>query len=404
MERERHHNTLPHSNLDTLNYSSPMRKPSLARTKSVQSFDDDSPDLEARIINAIGKAGPRNIAQISRLTGAHQETIRYKIKKRFARLGFKFHAVADYSKIGLSAHWGTVNFSKAYRGLAPQVLRALNRVGYLTYYGKMIPQGNYVTLFALPEGTTAQYSEFLLGLKSRGILDDFTLEEVQVSRHKVMDARPFDFRSGRWEVDWAKVAEAPPDPLPLTVRPPPADFDYYDLLVVKELQKDSLQHLTGIARKLKVHQKTLEYHYRTHVQGLGLVHSYRIKWVQDATRKLARSTATTRVAFHGLTKPEFVEAQAAMSKIPFLWLEDLLRDGTYAVMMYIPITEIINTTSYISTSIPNLASRAEMNFVKPDDASAFTIPYTMFMDGEWKFNTRQMEAGLRKEATAPLQR
>ena len=45
--------------------------------------------------------------------------------------------------------------------------------------------------------------------------------------------------------------------MPLDSRPHVEGFDRYDLLVIKELQKDSLQHLTGIAKKLKVHQKTL---------------------------------------------------------------------------------------------------------------------------------------------------
>lgn len=373
------------------------QKTRLSRSKAIQSVKDESPDLEAKIIAAIGKAGPRNIAQISRMTGAHQETIRYKIKKRFTRLGFRFHADVDHSKLGLSPHWATLDFSKTHQETAPQVLRALNRIGYLTYYAKVIPQGDYAALFALPDATTAQYSDFLLGLKTKGILDGFTLEEVQASRHKTLDARLFNFRSGKWEIDWAEVDTMTPDPILVGARPPPADFDYYDLLVIKELQKDSLQHLTEIARRLKVHQKTLEYHYRTHVQGLKLIQSYRISWAQDAAKKPAHSTATTRITFHELTKSEFNEVRAAVSKIPFLWSEDLLQNGTYMAIMHIPVTEIINTTNYISASVPNTSSRAEMSFIKPDDASSFTIPHNMFADGDWKFNTHQMVAALRKE-------
>ena len=182
--------------------------------KSVQTTKDESPDLEAKIITAIGKAGPRNVAQISRMTGAHQETIRYKIKKRFSRLGFKFHAEVDFAKLGLSLHWGTLEFGKAYSATAPQVLAALNQWGYLTYYGKIIPEGKFVALFALPDGTTNQYRELLTGLKAEGVLADFSLDRALVSRHKPMDPRFFNFRSGRWEIEWAKVAEAAPIPLP----------------------------------------------------------------------------------------------------------------------------------------------------------------------------------------------
>jgi len=372
--------------------------------KSVQTIRGESPDLEARIISAIGTAGPRNVAQISRMTHAHQETIRYKIKKRFGRLGFKFHAEVDFEKLGLSLHWATLDFSKAYSGMAPQILRALNQVGYLTYFAKVVPQGAYVALFALPQNSAGQYKEFLSGLGDKGILNGFTLTKVSVSRHRAMDPRFFNFKSGRWEIEWEKVTEQGPTPLPLGNRPHIEDFDYYDLLVIKELQKDSLQHLTSIAKKLKVHQKTLEYHYRTHVQKWKLIPSYRIRWVQDITKKLVHSTILVRMTFHGLSRPEFTEVQAAVSKIPFLWAEDLLQDGTYIATMYVPSSDIIPLSTYINDAFPDLASRVDVGFIKHAEAASFTIPYNMYQKVGWKFDLRQMETALRKGSITPAQK
>jgi DNA-binding Lrp family transcriptional regulator len=369
----------------------------MSHAKSVEATRDELPDLEARIIKAIGIAGPRNVAQISRMTGAHQETIRYKIKRRFGRLGFRFHAEVDFGKIGLDLHWAALDFSKGYYAMAPQILRALNRVGYLTYFAKIVPQGNYVTLFALPDNTADQYKGFLSGLTRKGILNAFTLDEVLVNRHKAMDPRFFNFRSGRWEIEWENVAGQVPTPLPLGKKPRAEDFDYYDLLVIKELQKDSLQHLTGIAKKLKVHQKTLEYHYRTHVQKWKLVPSYTIRWTQDTTRRLVHSVAGTVLTFHGLSRMEFTEVQTAVSKIPFLWSEDLLQGGEYIAYLYAPVTDLINVTSYINGLAPNLSSKVDVGFVKPSDAASFTIPYNMYQGGRWKFDLHQMENALRKE-------
>jgi DNA-binding Lrp family transcriptional regulator len=365
---------------------------------------DEFPDLEARIITAIGSAGPRNIAQISRMTRAHQETIRYKVKKRFGRLGFKFHAEVDYDKLGLSLHWATLNFSKAYYRMAPQILRAMNQVGYLTYYAKLVPQGNYIALFALPENTAGQYREFLSNLESKGILDGHTLDEVLVSRHKTMDPRFFNFRSGRWEIEWNKLAGLPPSPLPQRSEKGPEDFDYYDLLIIKELQKDSLQHLTGIAKKLKIHQKTLEYHYRTHVQKWKLIPSYRIRWSQDTVKRATHSTAMVHLTFSNLSRTEFSDVQSAISKVPLLWMEYVLQNGTYIAMLYVPVTDLVNVSSYINDAVPNLASKLNMSLVKHSEAGAFTTPYQMFQDGTWKFNLRQMERALQKESAVQVQK
>ena len=376
----------------------------MARAKVLETTRDEPPDLEARIISAIGSAGPRNVAQISRITGAHQETIRYKLKKRFARLGFRFHADVDYGKLGLSLHWATLDFDRAYFDMAPQILRALNQVGYLTYFGKIVPQGNYAALFALPENSSEDYRTFLSGLQSKGILRDYVLGESLASRRKAMEPRYFNFRSGMWEIEWSKICELSPAPLPMVGKPKTAEFDYYDLLVIKELQKDSLQHLTGVAKKLNVHQKTLEYHYRTHVQKWRLIPSYKIRWAQDNTKRPIHSTAVTRLTFRNMSSLEFTGIQAAINKIPFLWSEDLLKDGTYIAILYVPLTDMINLTSYINQALPNLVSKIDMGFIKPQEASSFTIPYNMYQDGGWKFDIRRMETALRKESTIPIQK
>ncbi len=376
----------------------------MSHTKSIQETKDESPDLEARIIAAIGSAGPRNVAQISRMTKAHQETIRYKIKKRFGRLGFRFHAEVDLDKIGLHLHWATLDFTKAYYPVASQMLNALNQVGYLTYFAKVIPQGNYIANFALPENTSDQYREFLSGLAAKGILNSFSLDEVQANRHKPMDPRFFSFRSGRWEIEWEKVSKQAPTHLPVRSRPRAEDFDYYDLLVIKELQKDSLQHLTGIAKKLKVHQKTLEYHYRTHVQKWKLVPSYTVRWTQDTTKRLVHSVATTLLNFHNLTKPEYEEVQEAVSKIPFLWSEHLLQNGTYLAVVHVPVTDMINVTSYVNGALPGLSGKVDVGFVEPANAALFTIPYNMYHGDGWKFDPRQLESSLRRESVVPIKK
>ena len=373
----------------------------MSHAKSIEATKYEPSDLEVRIVKAISVAGPRNVAQISRMTGAHQETIRYKIKKRFGRLGFRFHAEVDFDKIGLSLHWATLNFDKRYYPMAPRILKALNQIGYLTYYANIVPQGNYVALFALPENATDLYNDFLSGFVQKGILSSFTLDEILANKHKAMNPRFFDFRSGRWEIEWDKVAGQAPIPLLPRKKPRAEEFDYYDLLVIKELQKDSLQHLTGIAKKLKVHQKTLEYHYRVHVQKWKLVPSYTIRWTNDTTRKLVHSVATTVMTFHGLSRLEYTGLQAAISKIPFLWSEDLLQNGTYIAVLYIPVVDMIRTASYINSALPNLTSKVTIGFVEPANATSFTIPYNLYQAGRWKFDLRQIESSLRKEPITP---
>jgi DNA-binding Lrp family transcriptional regulator len=368
----------------------------LARTKSVQAFKDESLDLEARIVDAIRSVGPRNVSLISRMTGAHVETIRYKIKKQFRKLGFKIHADVDFKKLGLTLHWATFHFSRTYYDAASAVLRTLNEIGYLTYFAKIVPQGHYVALFAIPSGKTQQYRGFLSHLRKSGVFADFTIDEVLVSRHKSMDPKFFNFQSGKWDVEWNRVKEEAGVPLQFDGKESQPVADYYDLLLIKELQLDALQHVVAAARKLKVNQKTFEYHYRAHVLKKKLIPSYIVRWMQDQEKTLVHTVVLTRMTFRGLSQTEFSRVQRAVSKIPFLWAEEVLRDGTYITTLCIPGAELITTFSYLNGEVSDLQSKVEVGYIKPRESSLFTIPYNMFSADGWKFDPHHLERELAK--------
>jgi DNA-binding Lrp family transcriptional regulator len=327
------------------------------------------------------------------MTRVHQETARYKIKKRFKKLGFRFQAEVDYAKLGLQLHWGTFRFSQPYEGTGPKIFRVLNQVGYLTHFSKVLPQGYYVAIFALPRGGAEKYSAFLKQLQRQRILVEFSLDELVIERHKPMDPTFFNFRSGRWEVEWERVKTMKASPLVIE-KTKPTEIDYHDLLIVKELQIDAVVHIAKIAKKLKVHPKTLDYHYRTHVLKRKLIPYYRIRWMQDITKTLAHSMAFTRLTFRRLEPAEYARVQGALSKIPFLWAEELLRDGTYIALINLPLTELIATNDFLNKQAPGLGSKVEIGYLNPSESSNFTVPYNMYEDGEWKFDAGKMKSAV----------
>ena len=367
----------------------------MAKAKSIGTFKDSAQELEARIIEAISLEGPQNVSRLSRMLGAHQETVRYKIKSRFKRLGFRIHADVDYRKLGLALHWAAIRFTPGYLASANKILAALNETGYLTYFAKIIPQGSYVALFALPVGSGGDYRDFLKRLKKMGIVESYSFEEALISRHNTMNPRYFNFHSGLWEVDWNRVRSEAPRPLAIPAKKQAVPVDRYDLLIIKELQKNALQHLVEIGRNLKVNQKTLEYHNRTHVQRQELIPSYNVRWARDIESSVAHSVQLARLTARGLTPKEYVRLQAAVSKIPFLWAEDLLKDGTYIATLLIPAQEAVTTFHYLAAEAPNLDSKLTVGYIIPRDACLFTIPYHMF-DGEWKFDQRKQVASFKK--------
>ncbi len=336
---------------------------------------------EARIVEAIKEHGPRNVALISRLTGVPAETVRYKIDRQLTSLGFRYHAEPNYGKLGLSLHWARLRFEPSFSESASLLLDKLNESAYLIYYARVLPSGSYVCLFALPPSMVAAYGSLLEYVADLGVLREYEMEEVAFSQHYSFDPKYFNFQSAKWEVDWRKVElESPPSEM----RPPspPAAIDKYDLLLVKELQIDSLKHDADIARKLGVAPPSLGYHMRAHVDRKGLIDRYIVRWMEDVTKTLAHSVLLTRVVVRGLSRAQARRAHEAFARVPFTWSVYITKDGTYMSTLCIPVEEAVTTFDYLRTQLADFSESIQIEYIKPHDAQLFTIPYNMF-EGEW---------------------
>jgi hypothetical protein len=175
-------------------------------------------------------------------------------------------------------------------------------------------------------------------------------------------------------------------------------MDNLDLLLVKELQTDALQHVVAIARKLKIHPKTLEYHYRAHVEGQNLIPRYIVSWMNGLDRSLPLSLIVARLTLDGMSRNDSFRMRETTNKIPFLWSEDTLRDGTYIAWLMIPLEEATTKIDYIHTSVPDLGSRMDVSFIKHLDTCLYTVPYHMFAKG-WSFDVEEMKVRFRKAMT-----
>ena len=348
--------------------------------------------IEEKLVRSIQDVGPRNIALLSRQTGAHPETIRYKVKRQFRKLGIRIHAEVDYRKLGLIPFWADVSFSPRFGGSSKEVFSGLNRSACLVYYAKLLPQGNFACMFAVPDGKRSQLEELLVHMKKTGILEGFTLNETVANRMNRMNPKFFNFRSGNWEIDWKEVRDGPGSELKVGAPVSSARVDLYDLLLVKELQIDSLQHLVSIAKKVKVHAKTLEYHYRAHVQEENLISSYYLRWSHDIERSVAHSVLLTKLSFSNLDGA-YRRVQRTVSKIPFLWSEYLLKDGKYVAFVATPIREAMAMLDYLNSELPDLYGKVQLSYVKRNEASLFTIPYEMFRDG-WNYDLKKAKSSV----------
>ena len=169
----------------------------------------------------------------------------------------------------------------------------------LAYFTRLLPQGNYVIILAVPTSVRAEYSSFISYMIDADILKSFQMHELLRIRYPPMRTEYYDFKAKRWNIDWRALSKATP-----SVAEPKSEelklqkADLIDLLIIKKMQANAIIPLTRISSKLKLNSKTAYYHYRNHILGKK----------------------------SGLSGPELRQAQKTFNSIALLWSDAVSKD------------------------------------------------------------------------------
>ena len=341
--------------------------------------------VDERIVRSLQRLGPRSMPRISRMTGVHTETVRYKVNRHFRGLGLRIRLEVDYRRLGLVPFWAELGFS----GSPEDVLLALGRCAYLASCSRLLPKGTFACLFTLPDGAKRKHEELLAQMKRARILDGFAIDEVTAYGSRGMDPRFFDFRKGGWEIDWNKVRRGRGPDVEPEAKVYPERLDLEDVLLIRELQADPLQHLVSVARKLKVDYKALLWHW-AHVKKRELISGYPMSWEPQADG----AVLTTNLTFRDLGG-ELPRVRQAVGRIPFLRSEYVCKDGTYVAFLDTPVRETEGLLGYLDSEAPKLQRRAEISYVRRGESKSFTLPYEMFRGWEWTYDLKEAVAAVR---------
>lgn len=336
------------------------------------------------IVEAIKSVGPRNCSLISRMTGVPIETVRYKIKKQLLRKGIKFHAVVDYEMLGLKRYWLTMDFSEEFRAAAAQILDSLSKFG-LTFYVRILPHGLYGAMVAIPSDSSQKYEGILDYMTSSGILNFYRMDPLDWVQNVSLRPEYYDFDKGKWSFSWSSLA-------PLTIRPNPLQrvpnddekLDALDLFILKELQINSLTHLTTMARKLGIGSKTLRYHYVSHVRKRNLLAGYAVRW--SGLTRGEKGLVVLLVRVSGVTNDSIGDLEKTFLELPFTWLQAYSEENsTFISVLSLPADQYVDTLTYLGSSLPEFRERAETLVLDTRTVMSYTIPYEMFdADKGWE--------------------
>jgi hypothetical protein len=341
----------------------------------------------SRLVEAINRVGIQNVSLLSRMTGMPIETIRYVLKKRFPEFGLTVAMLVDYERLGLERYFTMLRFSADAANHASEVLERLSKVGFLTYRSSVVLDPQQMAIFAVPVSVGDEFHAFLKELVEARILENIRTERLEWTRHPELKSRYYDFKSGNWIINWSKIdAEGEPPPAPSRGYEPSAepDIDLIDSLLIKELEVDSWRSLSDIARKLRINERTLRWHYRKHVAGA--ISSYYVRWQPVATDELKKEIGLV-CEFDGLSGSQLRRLRLLFNNFPFTWYEAGRKEGYYQAHSAIPTDHLLDSLRFLSANLVNIVSNWRTYSLDLATSYWYTIPYENFDDKrKWVFD------------------
>lgn len=354
------------------------------------------------LVKLISEIGP-DIAEISRRLGQFKESVRYRYNARIVDRGFQIKADLDYGALGLTRLVMKLKVSRGYSSVAKELFTAMSDLCYIVAYAGTATSDVYVVHGGVPTELVPEFRALMETMKDSRVFDYVEFFECNWFRVAPMRAELFDFEEGVWDFDWTNPPNIDDKAARATI-PEKKKFDKVDLLILKELWKDSARSLKEIQEAIKkvngveINYKTLCWHYKSHVTRNGLVRDYSIAWhglkhngPREKVEGMGKySYLGLSVVVRGTSEQEKMILRSQLNRLPFLWSE--AAGEAYYCQMFVPLGMANDAFAYLKNLLRPFDERAEIFVLDKTQMESFTICYGLWDDRtkSWGFDSRSV--------------
>ena len=251
-------------------------------------------------------------------------------------------------------------------------------------------------MFAVPVVQQEKFRAFLKTLVDQSILRSYKLERLEWVRYLALRSEYYNYRKGEWSIDWKDVAEAqesPPAP-PLSFDPPAyPQIDLTDLLIIKELELQATRHFSDMAKKLKINDSTVHWHYRTHVSHL--INSYYVHRLSVGSKQLTKIMGLI-YEFETLSRREIGAVRRLFNNFPFTWNEGGRKDGYYSTVLTIPVEHLNESLRYLTAQLGKHLTKWTTHTLDLTTSTWYTVPFENFDNKKgWFFDEEKALRSIR---------
>jgi len=346
--------------------------------------------LDVDILEALGKYGPRNIAQVARLLDIPRGTILSRIKRMSSSFYLRLNTNVYHTNLGLKK---AVVFAKAtpgYEELLFNCMKVNKFYSYLTRCYGMFE--GCLGIYTIPKERTTKFKQFMQEIKTLRVAQNIQVFWSTCFHTVNRTSNWFDRRYETWTFPWDKWIEEIPtkgSELPYTLVDPkdfPIKADETDLFILKELEKDATISLSAIAKKLGTTLQNVHHHFKMHVIKNGLFEAFQIG-IFPFERTISDMFC---FVFKFDNKDNMAKFALSLLDKPFAYtVGKVLDENVIIVYVYLPKPEFRNLVANLSKLIRTGFLQSYDYLImdlSPGKWSRETIPYQFFKNGAWVYD------------------
>jgi len=342
--------------------------------------------IDVKVLEGLALYGPRKLSKLAAAVKMPDATLRRRIN--YLRSHFSLFLLGSlyHTNIGLRK---ALVFAKSKPGHEELLFQCLKSNDYWLYVSQCIGGPTCLAIYGIPAGKEREFEEFLGELEDLDQMCKVDFFWTTCFQNINVTNTWFDSKSEEWVFawdSWLKEVSSTKGELPPALKDPdgyPQRADWIDIMILKELEKDSAVKLKEIAKKLGTSLQRVRYHFKYHVMKEKMFEGYQI--LADHFKGLCAEKYYFRFVFKNYEN--LVKFACSLLDKPFVRvIGKAYGQNQLFVQVYLPTQQLRNFLGALSKLVRG-GFLDTYGYVIQDSAKTEreTIPYQFFRDDNWVY-------------------
>lgn len=241
-------------------------------SKRIREVSKQLDPTNIKILSTMAKVGPRNLLEVSRLTGIPFTTIHHRVAQIESKSQKLVALIPDVARLGMTR---IMVLAAAKPGLEDAVTQALRIPNYWRALERCEGAFTHHSIQIIPVRFLKEFREYVSTMRAMNLIKSYRIIETADSYPIFPDFTNYSSSSGAWIFDWDgwlnEVKTGAPTETICDPKGQRISFEKLDLQIIASLEQNGRMSFTEIAKKIDTSPQTVKYHYDRKLACSGVV-------------------------------------------------------------------------------------------------------------------------------------